>query len=379
MEEAIEKEVGIHPEAAPLAAGIARHVELLDKICSLLRIEARFAGGVSDDGFDEAAHLVLGRLKELTRGEAEAAMALNEWVLMKDDVPLPPYDIRSPVVSHLLSQWSKDETKTLYVVKWSECLSAELPEGFPRGLQLANCTSEMKDGFLLLLIPLIRHSSMHDLDVFCRRRIAVQQPQLQPQQHHQHHQPDFIFDLRIKVAGGSRSSSTSLGFPLWTSRDSTTSRDSSSSSSCSTLAADAPSSSLPAASLQQRLTPLASLFGLLSSPFRQQSSHGPAAGAEAEEAARAVAEVSKATEAAEEAAAEEAAKATEGAESDPNLEPAKSSVTDETVSTATLHVPPATPAPLDPAPPPAAPPSVEKTKKVDRVAERLQRLRAEGK
>ena len=96
---------------------------------------------------------------------------VGEWRLYSDIVPQPPYDIQSPVVAHLLSNWSSDANKCLYIKSWVECLATELPDGFPRGLQLAGCTPEIKDGFLLLLVPIMRGISLYPLEVHIRRRL----------------------------------------------------------------------------------------------------------------------------------------------------------------------------------------------------------------
>ena len=176
-------------------AGESRERQLLRRLCEALSVPYASGGGGSgigggdadedDDGFAEMGKSMLRAVALLRQDEREP---VNQWVLVTSEAPMPPYDIKSPVVTHLLSQWSSDANKLLYIVSWVDCLSAQLPDGFPRGLQLAGCTPEVKDGFQLLLIPIIRASSMHGIEVWQRRRLVAKPAPA-----------ESVYDLRIKV------------------------------------------------------------------------------------------------------------------------------------------------------------------------------------
>ena len=189
---------------------------LLHRLCGILGVD--FASADEDEGaFAEMSSAMIRAVQGFKKEDLEP---VGEWVSCNmEDVPMPPYDIKSPVVGHLLTQWSSDENKVLYIISWVECLNVELPEGFPRGLQLAGCSPEIKEGFLLLLIPIIRGSSIHPIDVFLRRRLL-----------HKHSSGESIYDLRVRVggvtpattaaevpggSGGSHLDRLAAAFPLW--------------------------------------------------------------------------------------------------------------------------------------------------------------------
>ena len=190
---------------------------LLRRLCVILGVD--FASADEDEGgFAEMSSAMIRAVQGLKKDDLEP---VGEWVSCNmEDVPMPPYDIKSPVVGHLLTQWSSDENKVLYIISWVECLNVELPEGFPRGLQLAGCSPEIKEGFLLLLIPIIRGSSIHPIDVFLRRRLL-----------HKHSSGESIYDLRVRVGGATPAATTAAevagpsggshldrlaaAFPLW--------------------------------------------------------------------------------------------------------------------------------------------------------------------
>ena len=120
---------------------------------------------------------------------------------------LDKQSMQSALMTQLLQEWSSDENKILYLLNWTECLRAgdkehtgappPLPEAFPQGLQVVGLTPLLKEGFLLYLVPVVRHLSVHRLRVFLRRRLrdeASHQSILTGSQNF-----DFLYDLRIKV------------------------------------------------------------------------------------------------------------------------------------------------------------------------------------
>lgn len=120
---------------------------------------------------------------------------------------LSKQNMHTPLMTQLLDEWSNDTNKHLYVLNWAECLSAKniqqpgilppLPDAFPQGLQIVGLSSVLKEGFLLLLVPVVRSLSVYPLRVFLRRRLldeSSHQSVLAGPQNF-----DFVYDLRIKV------------------------------------------------------------------------------------------------------------------------------------------------------------------------------------
>lgn len=74
--------------------------------------------------------------------------------------PVPPFGIEDPVIQHLLMNWTSDPQKLRYVSLWLTVLAGtkEITETFPAGLQLVSLRPEIKDGFLTLIVPILRKS-----------------------------------------------------------------------------------------------------------------------------------------------------------------------------------------------------------------------------
>mmetsp|Transcript_94061 Transcript_94061/g.269284 ORF Transcript_94061/g.269284 Transcript_94061/m.269284 type:complete len:113 (+) Transcript_94061:227-565(+) len=72
--------------------------------------------------------------------------------------PVPPFSIDSPVIQHLLASWTADGQKLRYVSLWLTVLVSDkpVPNTFPSGLQLVGLKTEIKDGFLTLIVPMLR-------------------------------------------------------------------------------------------------------------------------------------------------------------------------------------------------------------------------------
>ncbi|CAM9974630.1 unnamed protein product, partial [Phaeothamnion confervicola] len=95
----------------------------------------------------------------------------GDWVEEKEEHPTPGYGIDSPVIQYLLQSWSSDPEKLRYLSLWLRCVLERqpVPEGFPAGLQLISMAPEVKDGFLTLVVPLLRRREDVHVRVFSRR------------------------------------------------------------------------------------------------------------------------------------------------------------------------------------------------------------------
>lgn len=132
-------------------------------------------------------------------------LPLNTWAEQEesamfyasgDSIKLSSQEMKSPLMARLLLEWSSDVNKQLYVLNWADCLNKSLPDAFPQGLQIVGLSPLLKEGFLMLLIPVVRRSSSYPLRVYLRRRLRdeVSTGLLAGPQGF-----DFLYDLRIRV------------------------------------------------------------------------------------------------------------------------------------------------------------------------------------
>jgi hypothetical protein len=136
------------------------------------------------------------------RSQAGAVRAKSVWVeyhdpnlpdpaVPGDEQPIPFGGLHSPVIERLLNEWTDDHNKIMYLVSWVEGLSKLeiLPEAFPRGLQIVEVNTMVRDGFLMLLLPLMRYMSLHKLVLFTRTAAGTGADL----------ESEALFDIRIKV------------------------------------------------------------------------------------------------------------------------------------------------------------------------------------
>ena len=118
---------------------------------------------------------------------------LAEWEELFEDHPLPPFELDSPVISHLLTNWTTDKQKLQYLKLWLQCLADDtkgIPETFPSGLTLLALAPEIKDGFLTLVVPILRKR---------KSEIAVKVFARMSEQQAQGSENDIIWDLKLKI------------------------------------------------------------------------------------------------------------------------------------------------------------------------------------
>eukprot|EP00903_Cladosiphon_okamuranus_P008831 g8457.t2 len=102
---------------------------------------------------------------------AAVGVAEDEWVEETVEHPAPDYGVDSPVIRYLLQQWSGEPEKLRYLSLWLRCVieRRKVPDAFPSGLQLVGLAPEVKDGFLTLVIPMIRFNGGVPVLVHSRR------------------------------------------------------------------------------------------------------------------------------------------------------------------------------------------------------------------
>lgn len=86
--------------------------------------------------------------------------------------PTPHFDLDSPEVQYLLHTWTGNVKKLHYLRLWFTRVvttRGALPDDFPLGIELPRLTPEVRDGFLTLVVPLLRRQTEREILVHSRR------------------------------------------------------------------------------------------------------------------------------------------------------------------------------------------------------------------
>ncbi|TMW55443.1 hypothetical protein Poli38472_010325 [Pythium oligandrum] len=99
--------------------------------------------------------------------------------------PTPHFDLDSPEVQYLLQSWTQNIKKLQYIRTWLTHVvveTADLPDDFPMGIELPRLLPEIRDGFLTLVVPLLRKQTRREIQVHTRQ-----------------YNDDYHTDVRIRV------------------------------------------------------------------------------------------------------------------------------------------------------------------------------------
>ncbi|KAJ0396829.1 hypothetical protein ATCC90586_005030 [Pythium insidiosum] len=87
--------------------------------------------------------------------------------------PTPPFDLDSPEVQYILFSWTPNLRKVQYLRSWLTQVAASsnqaLPAEFPLGVELPRLPPEIRDGFLTLVVPLLRQQTHREIHVHTRQ------------------------------------------------------------------------------------------------------------------------------------------------------------------------------------------------------------------
>lgn len=86
--------------------------------------------------------------------------------------PTPHFDLDSPEVHYLLHSWTTNVQKLQYLRMWFTQVAitrGALPRDFPLGVELPRLSPEIRDGFLTLVVPLLRKQTQRDIQVHSRQ------------------------------------------------------------------------------------------------------------------------------------------------------------------------------------------------------------------
>lgn len=86
--------------------------------------------------------------------------------------PTPHFDLDSHEVLYVLQSWTRNVKKLQFLRMWFAQIVAtrgNLPEDLPLRIELPRLLPEIRDGFLTLVVPLLRKQTRRDIHVYARQ------------------------------------------------------------------------------------------------------------------------------------------------------------------------------------------------------------------
>lgn len=171
--------------ARALEALSVQHMErhVTQDVVSLLRFVGQLQRGVGGSS----------HVKQARRLHREVTALLSNWYECAGDeeIPAPPFGIASREASLVLQNWTADKSKRAAVSRWLEQMEAATGAAWSRSsssssgdealedlavdgstLELQQMTTEVKQAFLMLIVPILRRNAAIYVRVFTRRVVA---------------------------------------------------------------------------------------------------------------------------------------------------------------------------------------------------------------
>ncbi|KAL3662259.1 hypothetical protein V7S43_012587 [Phytophthora oleae] len=159
-----------------------RHMDLLEMDDqAAMMMKERVTSGVSQfsiygEESDEDDEAKVTKPQKESGGRARApadADAVNpKWQEELVRHPTPHFDLESPEVAYILRAWTKNIKKMRYLRRWLIQVvntKGPLPDDFPMGVELPRLPPEVRDGFLTLVLPLLRKQTEREILAHSRR------------------------------------------------------------------------------------------------------------------------------------------------------------------------------------------------------------------
>uniref|UniRef100_A0AAV1TQK6 Uncharacterized protein n=1 Tax=Peronospora matthiolae TaxID=2874970 RepID=A0AAV1TQK6_9STRA len=111
---------------------------------------------------------ILGRARAL----ADADAANSKWREELVRHPTPHFEMHSPEVAYILQAWTNNIKKIRYLRRWLiqvAITKGPLPKDFPMAVELPRLPLEVRDGFLTLVLPLLRKQTEREIVAHSRR------------------------------------------------------------------------------------------------------------------------------------------------------------------------------------------------------------------
>ena len=111
---------------------------------------------------------ILGRARAL----ADADAVNSKWHEELVRHPTPHFEMHSPEVAYILQAWTNNIKKIRYLRRWLiqvAITKGPLPKDFPMAVELPRLPLEVRDGFLTLVLPLLRKQTEREILAHSRR------------------------------------------------------------------------------------------------------------------------------------------------------------------------------------------------------------------
>ncbi|OQS06296.1 hypothetical protein THRCLA_01654 [Thraustotheca clavata] len=110
-------------------------------------------------------------IKENDKKEEDNKQDKFEWQEEMTRYPTPHFSIDSPEVNYLLKQWTQNQEKIQALMHWFKEISQETISNdikLPSAIELPRLSCELRDGFLTLIVPLLRKQLVRSIQVHTR-------------------------------------------------------------------------------------------------------------------------------------------------------------------------------------------------------------------
>ena len=195
LEDVIQELADVQAAKAQLKTEIAEAQAALAQLKEdMERNKVRWAtlDRAKDDEFEEEVRRITADLKAQAKEAVEHAVASTlervkkelddpadeQWSPVVDDHPAPPLTLTSPVIRHVLDNWTDDAERLRFMNAWLAHVCNGWPvdnkDGkFQQGLELARLSPEVAEGFEKMILPLLRRRRDIRVDVMVRTQRSL--------------------------------------------------------------------------------------------------------------------------------------------------------------------------------------------------------------
>lgn len=141
-----------------------------------------------EGAFNDKSEVIQEQLKTLTHENAAKAKAIDEladviagvkagkqvfdWESLADqDLPPPPCGMESAAIQFILRAWTENERKIAITNKWCGKIIGGEPIAAKKSVTFENLSTEVREGFLKLIVPLLKKRA--DVDIHVESRPVI--------------------------------------------------------------------------------------------------------------------------------------------------------------------------------------------------------------
>ena len=110
-------------------------------------------------------------LAEVIAGVKDGRQVFDWESLPDQELPPPPYGMESAAIQFILRAWTKNERKIAITNRWCGMVIGGEPIASRKSVTFENLTTEVREGFLKLIVPLLKKRS--DVDIHVESRPVI--------------------------------------------------------------------------------------------------------------------------------------------------------------------------------------------------------------